>query len=93
MVRPRTNIAELDEDRFAFSGHASPSAMSDISDVEEFRGKTPEPDYADTSPRKLSLSSHVKSEGSAGSVSVCSDLNCDDVEKEVPVIVVNDYSN
>ncbi|KAL8562604.1 hypothetical protein ACOMHN_045868 [Nucella lapillus] len=51
VVRPRTNIAELDEeDHYAFSGQTSPSAMSVLSDVEEFRRRTPDPDYTDTSP-------------------------------------------
>lgn len=82
VVRPRTNIAELDEDHFAFSGRPSPTCMSDISDVEEFRAMTPDPDYADTSPRKPSISSQL------GSARSCDPMDAERVEETVPVIVV-----
>lgn len=95
VVRPRTNIAELDEDHFAFSGRGSASGMSDISDVDEFRAMTPEPDYADTSPRKASISSQVKSEGSRNrSPDGCCDLMDEErIENSVPVIVVKNCGN
>lgn len=96
VVRPRTNIDELDEDHFAFSRRGSPSGMSDISDVEEFRAMTPDPDYADTSPRKRSISSQIKSELSTARsppVGCCEPMDEECIESNVPVLVVKNSGN
>ncbi|KAL8580316.1 hypothetical protein ACOMHN_030940 [Nucella lapillus] len=87
VVRPRTNIAELDEDLALTSARQSLSGVSDVSDVEAFRARTPNPDYAGTSPRKLSVgsdSAFVQEESKSRPQS----LECEDVEKSVPVLNV-----